>query len=307
MDLFDDDSSQVSRQLSWKRKDIEQRLGFNGGRYTRVNMKFTGLLAVLSSVAFYAILYVISRLLSGNDSNVARIFIHIVQMFTRSVPTLCISCPIVLLGFWTLYILAVKKRKIRFQAQALDRPIIPNDQQFILTPATAEEVMGMILKNADNPKDFLLYRRIILALSNLKHLGRVSDVDDIIRSQADQDAEAMETSYTIINGFLWAIPILGFIGTVLGLSDAIGSFGGVLSGGDADMSKLMPALQQVTGGLSVAFETTLIALVIALVLQLYSVTVRKREEEFLDDCAEFCSGKIVSRLRMDFNDNEDDH
>ncbi|MBR3219925.1 MAG: MotA/TolQ/ExbB proton channel family protein [Thermoguttaceae bacterium] len=291
MDPFDDDLQPTdSFQLSWKRRDIEQRFGFSGGRYTRVNMKFTGLLALLCTVAFYAIL----RFFPEN---------HIISMFTdRGI----IPYPIVLLGFWTFFILAVKQRKINYQAEPLDRPIIPDDKNFILSPATAEDVIGMILKNADNPKDFLLYRRIVLALSNLKHLGRVSDVDDIIRSQADQDAEAMETSYTIVNGFLWAIPILGFIGTVLGLSDAIGSFGGVLSGSGTDMSELMPALKQVTGGLSTAFETTLIALVIALILQLYSVTVRKREEEFLDDCAEFCTGKIVSRLRMDFNDNKED-
>ena len=34
----------------------------------------------------------------------------------------------------------------------------------------------------------------------------------------------MDTSYLMLSGFVWAIPVLGFIGTVLGLSDAICDF-----------------------------------------------------------------------------------
>lgn len=292
MDPFEENSPRENEfpQLSWKHYDIEQRFGFHGGRYTSVNMLFTGLLALMFSVAFFAILEFIPRN-------------HIIQMFTdRGI----VPYPIVLLGFWTFFILVVKQWKIYFQSQPLEFPIPSDDSAFVLTPSTADEVNEQIRKNADNPKDFLLYRRIVLALSNLKYLRRVSDVDDFIRSQADQDAEAMETSYTIINGFLWAIPILGFIGTVLGLSQAIGKFSDVLKP-NGDFSQLIAPLQDVLANLSTAFETTLIALVIALFLQLYSFAVRKREEEFLDDCAEFCTIKIVARLRMDFNDNEEEH
>lgn len=42
----------------------------------------------------------------------------------------------------------------------------------------------------------------------------------------------METSYALVQGFVWAIPVLGFIGTVVGLSQAIGGFTAVLQGVD---------------------------------------------------------------------------
>lgn len=273
--------------LSWLHSDIERRFGFRGEHYTRVNTFFAGLLAVLATILFYGTLRFIPEH-------------HFTAMFTERGIT---PYPIVLFGFWTLFLLQIKKSKIRLQRKPLALSILPPDRSFVLTPTTAEAVLKRIAQNAETPKDFLLYRRILLTLLNLKNLGRVADVDNILRSQADRDNDAMETSYTIANGFLWAIPILGFIGTVLGLSDAIGSFGGVLSA-DADMSSLIPTLKNVTGGLSTAFETTLIALVIALALQLYSVTIRKQEEEFLDECGEYCSINIVSRLRIDFNDTQ---
>ena len=53
-----------------------------------------------------------------------------------------------------------------------------------------------------------------------------------------------------------------------------------------------------TAGLSTAFETTLVALAVALTLQLFSTFVRKSEEELLDACSEFCTVNIVTKLRV---------
>ena len=113
----------------------------------------------------------------------------------------------------------------------------------------------------------------------------------------DSDESVSESSWVLLAGFLWAIPILGFIGTVLGLSIAIGEFGSVMSAaGQADA--LLPALRKVTAGLGVAFDTTLEALVAALIIQLLITFLRKAEQQFLDQCSEYCSRHIVNRLRI---------
>ena len=90
---------------------------------------------------------------------------------------------------------------------------------------------------------------------------------------------------------------MGFIGTVIGLSSAIGHFAGVLTA-TSDVAALTPALKDVTAGLSTAFETTLVAPAVALTLQLFSTFVRKSEEELLDACSEFCTVNIVTKLRV---------
>ena len=110
----------------------------------------------------------------------------------------------------------------------------------------------------------------------------------------------------MLGGFLWAIPILGFIGTVLGLSIAIGEFGSVMSAsGKSDA--LLGALKLVTGGLGLAFDTTLEALVAALAIQLTITFLRKSEQEFLDGCSEYCTRQIVNKLRLlPFHDGGDD-
>lgn len=269
--------------LDWSRFDIEQRLLFPGGRYTRTNNLLTGLLGTMGTLAFYGIL----QLPWVRDTVFA-------DVFNQRGPT---QYAVVLLFFWSLAILAIKWVKLRFQWRSLDVRVIPNEPGFVLSTATVGRVLDHVHDCVDDPRHFVLFNRIVVALANFRNLGHVGDVDDILRSQAAQDESAMETSYALIQGFVWAIPVLGFIGTVLGLSGAIGQFSGVL--GDAgDIGEITKALKGVTGGLATAFDTTLVALVAALILQLLMTVLKKEEEEFLDAAMEFGIRNVVGRLRL---------
>lgn len=269
--------------LDWGRCDIEQRLWFPGGRYTSVNGLLTGLLAVLLTAGLYGLLA--TPWLHGTTFDL---------IFTQRGPT---QHATVLLFFWCLVILALKWAKLRFQRRALGVPVIPAEAGFVISTASVDRVLDRINDAVDDPRNFILFNRLVIALANLRNLGRVADLDDVIQAQAAQDEAAVETSYSLLQGFVWAIPVLGFIGTVLGLSDAIGQFSGVL-GAAKDISQISSALKGVTAGLATAFDTTLVALVAALVVQLLITIMRKQEEEFLDAAMEFALRHVVGRLRV---------
>jgi hypothetical protein len=91
--------------------------------------------------------------------------------------------------------------------------------------------------------------------------------------------------------------VLGFIGTVLGLSLAIGRFTQTLQAG-GDLELIRASLQGVTGGLATAFESTLVALTFTLILQLVITFQQKREMAFLDECNDYCHSHIVAKLRL---------
>lgn len=278
-------------KLSWKRGDFEQRFLGGGGRFTRVNLFRSAVGGALMLVAFYAAL----TPLEGQP---------LADMFTeRGV----IPYAIVFFTSWALVILFIKWRKLKFQMRALEDEfsVVPRDPGFILAKGTVDIVKRNIYQTVDDPRYFVLFNRIDNALSNLKNLGQVGDVDDILRSQASHDESVMETSYSIIGSFVWAIPVLGFIGTVLGLSEAIGQFGGVLQGAGA-IEEIKAALQNVTGGLATAFQTTLQALVAALGIQLLLALLKKSEEEFLDECTEYCVINVVNRLRLHIYEGGDE-
>lgn len=267
--------------LSWSRSDPEQRLCFRGGRFTKVNNWCSLLLGIILAVAFYGVLFPLQGTLVANS------FLH-----RGEIPYF-----IALFFSWSVAILYLKWRKLRLQRRALRVSIVPEESNFVLSPTTVDDVIRQMYRSVEDPGNFLLFHRIQTCLSNLRNMGRVSDVDEILRSQASSEESAMETTYSLIQGFLWAIPVLGFIGTVEGLSIAIGGFGSVLAS-STELTSIKESLKDVTGGLSVAFETTMQGLVGALIIQLVLTAVKKSEEEFMDECSEYCTRNIVGRLRM---------
>lgn len=267
--------------LSWRRQDIEARLGLKAGRYTDTGFVLPlalGLfLGTLSYLGFFAV----------RDTAVGAVFLQ-----RGSIPYW-----ITLFTCWSLGILFVKHSKLKLQRQALRLPILPPARDFILAPRTAPLVLRRIYGLVDNPQHFMVLNRIESALSNLKNIGHIADVSQILITHAANDEDRMVSSYSLTKGFIWGAPVLGFIGTVLGLSQAIGGFGSVLTKSQ-EVSDITTALKEVTAGLAVAFDTTLVGLLAALSLQLLLTMLMKREEDFLHECSEFCSAQIVGRMRL---------
>ncbi len=271
----------LPRPLSASRSDPERRAGVTPGSGTSVNTGFAGIVALLVTIALFVAVhfmpesYFRAMLIDRGPTQYAAVF----------------------LGVWSAVILLLKRSKLKIQRRALTHPVIPENYEFVLSSRTADQVIRNIHAIAEDPDRFIVFNRILVALSNLKNLGRVGDVDDILRSLAERDESAHQTSFATLGGFLWAIPVLGFIGTVLGLASAIGNFSSLLDQ-QADVSAIVGSLKEVTGGLSTAFETTLLALVIALVIQLWMTAQKKAEEVFLDDSQEYCLKQVVSRIRI---------
>jgi biopolymer transport protein ExbB/TolQ len=267
--------------LSFVRSDIERRVGFPAGRGTSAGPVLPFVLAVVFTIATYA----------------ALIPIHttwIAQSFTErgSIPYVT-----VFFSWWALGIVLIKMMKIRLQQRSLAFSVVPQQPDFVLTVESAEHVIEQLFETADDPRHFMLFDRIHIALANLRNMGQISEVEGVLRSQADNDEAAMESSYTVVRGLIWAIPVLGFIGTVLGLSQAIAAFTQVLSK-TTEMQAIKESLQMVTSGLATAFETTLQALVAALVIQMLATMIKRREEQMLDEFKDVCQRQVVGKLRL---------
>ena len=280
--------------LNWNKQDVERKLGFNGKKYTGVGFMSSFLCGGVIATAFYAGIYYFYQ--QPNPSPLIEMFFHGGRENRSIIPYF-----IVFLSSWSLAILMIKTLKIKLQEQCLAIDIVPNDSSFVLSPDTSKDIKLKLLENVDNPKQFLLFNRIDRSLSTLKNIGRASDFIDVFRVQSENDESYIESSYTLIRGFIWAIPVLGFIGTVLGLSQAIGGFGKVVSQG-AELAELKSSLGLVTGGLATAFETTLIALVASIIIQLLLTFIKKREEDFLDNCEDYCHKNIISKLKLMLTD-----
>lgn len=136
-------------------------------------------------------------------------------------------------------------------------------------------------------------KRYLSALDFVKSRGTANELDDHLRTLADADAMSLEASYSLTRFITWAIPILGFLGTVLGITDAITG---------VTPEKLEKDMSAVTGGLSLAFDATALGLGLTMVLMFISFLVERTEQrvlELVDVTAEDDLGHRFSRAAAD--------
>ena len=284
-------------ELNFQELDPEAKIGLVPQKYTAVSAIWSFFLGLLFTAIFYGALYPLHM---RHKYQMVDMFFHGGAENRSSIPYFTMF-----LTGWCLAFLYVKWRKLVVQRKALSLRLTPSDNRFVITRLIAAPLVSQLHQRVYQSEKFMLLWRIECALNDLDNLGNVSEVSAVMNDLAENDANLVESSYTLTKGFIWAIPVLGFIGTVLGLSQAVGGFGAVVSSG-ADLETLKNALGGVTSGLGTAFETTLIALVAALIVQLLMTLLMRKEEEFLDDCAAYCYANVTSKLKI-FDDPNDDN
>jgi len=110
--------------------------------------------------------------------------------------------------------------------------------------------------------------------------------NDVDETFAIKERELSKGSFSLPHFMVWAIPILGFIGTVWGISNGIAHFSDAMTGTNSvtDVSSMLKEnLPLVTNSLATAFDTTLLALLLSIPLMMFMLTLEKSEEAYLID------------------------
>lgn len=178
------------------------------------------------------------------------------------------------------------------------------------TNLLAHRVFPALINDADNT-DKQLYNEIekasdqqTIAKNNLL-LSRLSlfinhHEDDIDDTFGIKEREQMKGSFSLPRFMVWAIPILGFIGTVWGISNGIAHFSDAMTSTNSvtDVSTMLKEnLPLVTNSLATAFDTTLLALLLSIPLMMLMLTLEKSEEAYLIDLDEIWFHDIKPALQ----------
>ena len=115
----------------------------------------------------------------------------------------------------------------------------------------------------------------------LRERTSASGLKDQLSFFSETAADGLHDSHSLLQTIIWAIPIMGFLGTVLGITLAIAN---------VTPEKLDTSLPEVTGGLAVAFDTTAIALLFSLALVFGSLFVKRNEDAILSLAEESALG-----------------
>ena len=201
---------------------------------------------------------------------------------------------VVLMG-WAVAIVLLKWRKLRHQRVAMLLDVLPSSLGEDISAGTVDRFIDHVKQIPSHLRDSIMVNRIRRALEYFKVRQSNPEVANMLTTQSEIDASSVQSSYTMIRVLIWAIPILGFIGTVLGISHAVGGFSESLDKAQ-DIEVLKASLNNVTGGLAVAFDTTLVALCMSVLASFPAHSMQKAEEDLLNWVDEYCGENLLRRL-----------
>lgn len=127
------------------------------------------------------------------------------------------------------------------------------------------------------------------------HSGSQKAAAEIALDDSSFYQSASVTSYALPRILIWAIPLLGFIGTVVGISQAVTGFSSVLEG-SSEIEQLKEGIGDITTGLAVAFDTTFLALLLSILVMIPLVLVERTEHRLLLGIDAYINDNLLSKL-----------
>lgn len=137
-----------------------------------------------------------------------------------------------------------------------------------------------------------LIRRVV---AQYRATGSVGDAQTVLDSSVEYFQHELGLRYSILRYLTWLLPTLGFIGTLIGISLALGSAGRLPDLNDPDSLEVW--INGLTSALGVAFYTTLVALVHSAILMFLTSVASTREERALNETSQHCLDHLINRLR----------
>jgi biopolymer transport protein ExbB/TolQ len=134
----------------------------------------------------------------------------------------------------------------------------------------------------------LLPQALLAALQRFSTTRNIQDAANATRAYCSSEAERLDSELSMIRYIAWAIPSVGFIGTVRGIGDALGQAHKAIEGD----------IFGVTQSLGVAFNSTFVALLISIVLMFMVYQLQRMQERYILDAEAYCEEKLTRHLSV---------
>jgi hypothetical protein len=202
------------------------------------------------------------------------------------------------LFFWSVAILILKWLHLKRQKDVMLLDVLPTEISEEITVKSLDKFVANIQSLPGSSSQSFLINRVLRGIEHFRVRKSAAETVTMMESQSALDANNVAGSFTIIKVFIWSLPILGFIGTVLGLSIAVSSLAASLASA-SDVSAMKGAMNAVFSGLATAFDTTLLALVLSMILKIPTSALQKGEEDLISSVDEYCNENFLRRLNDD--------
>jgi len=195
------------------------------------------------------------------------------------------SCFVLML--WAFAIMGYKTRGAARERELLAQELVPLAEGVRILPEDTREYARQIQALPDRQRMLLLPRALLNALQRFGATRNVQDVSSATHTLISSEAERLESELSMIRYIVWAIPSIGFIGTVRGIGNALSLANRAVEG---DISG-------VTESLGVAFNSTLVALLISIVLMFLVHQLQLLQERLAFETETYCDEHLIRHMQ----------
>lgn len=196
------------------------------------------------------------------------------------------ECCFVLM-LWAISLMGYKSLSSFNERKILESDLVPINQGTSILSEDAREYSRPIQALPEKQQNYLLPRAVLTALHRFRSTGNIQDVSSSIRAICESESERLDSELSMIRYIAWAIPSIGFLGTVRGIGQALGQAHKAAQGDIAG----------VTQSLGVAFNSTFVALLISILVMFLLHYLQVTQERIVLDTEEYCDKRLVQHLQ----------
>jgi biopolymer transport protein ExbB/TolQ len=186
--------------------------------------------------------------------------------------------------FWAWFEVKEKLGVINRERKAFKLNLIPTNDKHVFMPQDINNLKFKLIE-FDRKEKYILSDLLKKACTKFRTSGSLSELIDIVSIQIEVSQEKAEGDQSVIRYLTWVIPSIGFVGTVIGISQALI----VANSGDMD---------KITSLLGVAFDTTLVALVLSIVIMWFVHRLQEETDRFHSDLKEFVIDNLINKIEI---------
>lgn len=196
------------------------------------------------------------------------------------------SCFILML--WACAIMGFKAWQLQGEKRMLSRHWLATEQGTTILSTDAVNLCRPLQALPEKQQQLLTPRTLLSALQRFAATGDVTAAADAIKEQCDTESDRLDSELSLIRYIAWAIPSIGFIGTVRGIGEALGQAHKAIEGD----------ITGVTQALGVAFNSTFIALLISIFIMFISHQLQLQQERVVTQTKRYADEHLLRWMKQ---------
>lgn len=194
----------------------------------------------------------------------------------------------IILAVWCLALIAYKWRQVTLQRQLFDRQLLALPEGVRVLPEDTREYARQLQALPAEQRELLLPRAMLHALRRFGATRNLQDVAASTHQLVESEADRLDSELSMIRFIVWAIPAIGFVGTVRGIGIALRMAHRAVEGD----------VTAVTQFLGSAFNATLVALLTCITLMFLVHQLQLIQERLAFDAEGYCEEHLIRHLHM---------